>query len=129
MGAVGEPDRGRGAAHLLHRDAMGEIAHAGTAIFLLDRDAVQPERAHRRPQLHGKPVGLVDLGGERRDLLFGEIAHAAPQHVDLGAEVVVKHQKPGVLHRPYMPQPPALARGNRAGRLPSCLQFILTMFP
>ncbi len=112
MGAVGEPDRGRGTAHLLHRDAMGEIAHPGAAIFLLDRDAVQAERAHLRPQLHREPVGLVDLGRERRNLLLGKIAHAAPQHIDLWAEIVIEHQKPGVLHWFYMAQAPVLARGG-----------------
>ena len=73
--AVGEADRGRGAADLLHRDAMREIAHAGAAVFLLDRDAVQAERAHLGPQLDRETVGPVDLGGERRDLVLGEIAH------------------------------------------------------
>ncbi len=102
MGAVGEPDRGRGAAHLLHRDAMREVAHAGAAVFLLDGDAVQPERAHRGPQLGRKAVALVDLGGQRRDLLVGEVAHRVAQQVDLGAEIMVEHRKAGVLHAAYM---------------------------
>src|SRR6185437_4688537 len=75
MGAVGETDRGRGAADLLHRDAVGEIAHAGAAMLLLDGDAVEPERTHLGPELAREAVIAVDLGGERRDLIRSEIAH------------------------------------------------------
>ena len=113
MRAVGEPDRGRGAAHLLHRDAMGEIAHAHAAIFLLDRDPMEAERAHLGPQLHRKAVGLVDLGGNGGDTLVGEIAHAAAQHVDLGAEIVVERRDPGVLHARYMASGPRFREASR----------------
>ena len=98
MSAIGEPDRGRAAAHLLHRDAMGEITHPGAAILLLDGDAVQAERPHLRPQLDRKAVGAVYLGGERCDLVLGEIAHRRAQHVDLGAEIEIEGRKPRVLH-------------------------------
>ena len=98
MGAVGEADRGRAAADLLHRDAMREIAHAGAAIFLLDRDAVQAERAHLGPQLDREAVGPVDLGGERRDAVLGKVAHRRAQHVDLGAEIKIEGREPRVLH-------------------------------
>ena len=77
---------------------MREIAHPGAAIFLLDRDAVQPERAHLGPQLDRKAVGAVDLGGDRRDPVLGKVAHRRAQHVDLGAEIVVEHREAGVLH-------------------------------
>src|SRR5829696_4218 len=89
---------------------MREVAHAGPAVFLLDRDAVQPERAHLGPQLDREAVGPVDLGGERRDLVLGEIAHAVAQHVDLGAEIVVEHRQPGVLHPSIMVTPSGLTR-------------------
>jgi AcrR family transcriptional regulator len=45
-----------------------EIAQAGAAVFLLDGDAVQAERADLRPQVHRELVAAVDLGGARRDL-------------------------------------------------------------
>ena len=54
MRAVGEPDRRRRPRHLLHRQAMLEIAEARAAIFLLDRDAVQAERADFRPEVAGE---------------------------------------------------------------------------
>ena len=90
MRAVAQAHRSRSTAHLLHRHAMGEIAHAGTAIFLLDGDAVEAERAHLRPQLDREAVAFVDFGGERRYLVVGEIAHARAQHIDLGAEIEIE---------------------------------------
>ena len=39
MRAVRQPDRGRGPADLLHRHDMFQVAHAGAAVFLGDRDA------------------------------------------------------------------------------------------
>ena len=67
--AVAEADRGRGARHFLLRHDMLEIAEAEPAILLLDRDPVQPELAHLRPQMPREFVLLVDLGGDRRDLV------------------------------------------------------------
>src|SRR5690606_12082317 len=67
MGAVAEADAGRGAADLLHRDAVLQVAHAGAAVLLLHREAQQPERAHLRPELAREAVAAVDLLGERRD--------------------------------------------------------------
>src|SRR5271170_2088498 len=77
---------------------MREIAHAGAAIFFLDCDAVQAERTHFGPQLDRKPIGPVDLGGERRYSILGKAADCGPQHVDLRAEVKVEGRKPRVLH-------------------------------
>ncbi len=71
--AVGQADRGRGAGDFLHRHAMGEIAHAGAAPFLLDGDAEQAERAELRPQIAREGVGAVDLVGARRDLVLREV--------------------------------------------------------
>ena len=90
MRAVGEADRGRGAADLLHRDDMREIAHAGAAEFLFDGDAEQAERAHFRPEIAREFVLVVDLGGARRDLALGEAAHRVAQHVDLVAEIEIE---------------------------------------
>ena len=90
MRAVGQADRGRGAADLLHRDDMGEIAHAGPAEFLLDGDAEKAERAHLRPEIARELVAFVDLGGARRDLALREIMHRLAQHGDLVAEIMVE---------------------------------------
>src|SRR5271165_3896430 len=98
MRPVGEADRGGAAADLLHRDAMGKVAHASAAIFFLDGDPVKTERAHLGPQLDRKAVGTVDLRGERRDAVLGEAANRRSQHVDLGAEVKVEGRQPRVLH-------------------------------
>jgi hypothetical protein len=49
---------------------MFEIAEAGTAIFLLDRNAVQAERAEFGPEIDRKLIRLVDLGGARGNLVI-----------------------------------------------------------
>ena len=67
MRAVGKADRAGGARNLLHRHAMLEIAEPGAAVRFRHGDAVQPERAHLRPELARKPVLAVDPLGERRD--------------------------------------------------------------
>src|SRR5689334_10557781 len=67
MGAIGKSDRGRCAGHLLLGDDMLEIAEAQPAILLLDRDSVEAERAHFRPELTREPVLGVDTRGERGD--------------------------------------------------------------
>ncbi len=72
MRAVAEPDRGRGPRHLLLRDDMLQIAEPEPAILLGDRDPVQPERAHFRPELGREPVLRVDPRGQRRDPLARE---------------------------------------------------------
>ena len=81
MGAVGEADGGRGAAHLLDGDDVLEVAQPRAAILLLDRDAVQAELAHLGPQLAREAVGLVDLGGDRRHLVGGETLDLLAQRV------------------------------------------------
>ena len=92
MRAVGEADRRRAAADLLDCNAVLEIAEARAAVLLLDRDAVQAERAHLRPQLARERVGLVDLGGNRRDLVGGERAHRVAQLVGRFAEAEVERR-------------------------------------
>ncbi len=72
MRAVAEADRGRGAAHFLHRDAMFEITKAQAAEFLFDRDAVQAELAHPRPEVARKNIGAIDLGRPWGNLLLRE---------------------------------------------------------
>src|SRR5262245_66398366 len=79
MRAVGKPNRGRAAADLLHGDTMLQVAEAGTAVLLLHRDAEHAELAQPRPELAGKLVAPVDLGGERGDHIAAEAAHAVAQ--------------------------------------------------
>ena len=90
MGAVAEADRGRAARDFLLRDDMLEIAEAEPAILLLDRDPVQPELAHLRPQLAREFVRLVDLGGDRRDLVGGEALGRLADRVGHFAEVEIE---------------------------------------
>ena len=60
---------------------MLEIAEARAAIFLLDRDAVQAERAELRPEIARELVRAVDLVGARRDLRLGEGGHRLADRV------------------------------------------------
>ena len=83
---------------------MGEVTHAGAAIFLFDRNAVQAKRAHLGPKLARKRVGLVDLDRERRDLIVREAAHCIAQLVDLGAEIEIQHGVTVTRHRVMPPQ-------------------------
>jgi len=48
---------------------MLEVPEPRAAIFLLDGNAVQPERADFRPEVAGKLIALVDLVGARRNLV------------------------------------------------------------
>src|SRR5262249_20062756 len=117
--AIGKPDRSRTAAHLLHRHAMGEIAHARATVFLLDGDAVQSERSHLRPPLHREAVGTVDLGGERRDTIFGKATNRGSQHVDLRTGIKIEQRKPGVMHgRPMSSRLLRYARNDPASGCP-----------
>ena len=51
MRPVAQADRGGRAGDLLHRDNVLGVAQTGAAVLLLDRDAVQAERAEARPQI------------------------------------------------------------------------------
>jgi len=90
MRAVGQADGGGAARNLLHGHAMGEIAEPGAAQFLLDGDAEKAERAKLRPQFARKFVRAVDLRGERRDLVGGEIPHRIAQHFDVTAQAKIE---------------------------------------
>ncbi len=91
MRAVGQADRRRGARNLLDRDAVLEIAEPAAAIFLLDGDAVQAERADLGPEVARKLVALVDLGGARRDLVRRELLHRFADRVRGFAEIEIEH--------------------------------------
>jgi hypothetical protein len=79
--AVGQADRGGGAADLLHGHHVLEVAHAGAAVLLLHGDAEDAELAELAPEVGGELVARVDLGRARRDLGGGETR-------DLGAQGV-----------------------------------------
>jgi len=79
-------------------DAMREVTHAAPAIVFLDGNAMQPERAHLRPQLDREAVGAVDLAGDWCHAVLGKAAHRRPQHVDLGTEIKIERREPCVLH-------------------------------
>src|SRR5260221_9097103 len=72
MGAVGQTDCGRGARYFLDGDAVLEIAEPRAAIFLLDGDPVQTERADLGPEVPPELIALVDFGGTPRELVRRE---------------------------------------------------------
>ena len=72
MRAIGQANRGRGAADLLHHQAMFEIAEACAAIGFLDGDTMQAECAHAWPQVARESVGAIDVIGARLNGIAGE---------------------------------------------------------
>src|SRR3546814_7607084 len=73
VGTVAEADRRRRARYLLDRDDLLQIAEPESAPLLLDRDAVEAEFAHRRPQLIAwQPALATGAVGERSDIFVGE---------------------------------------------------------
>src|SRR4051794_13190399 len=91
MGSVGQAYRGGGARNLFHGDAVLEIAETRAAIFLLDGNAVEAKIAKLRLQVARKLVGLVDLGGARRDLVRREVADGFAYRIRGLAEVKIEH--------------------------------------
>mmetsp|Transcript_26227 Transcript_26227/g.61964 ORF Transcript_26227/g.61964 Transcript_26227/m.61964 type:complete len:421 (+) Transcript_26227:5135-6397(+) len=88
--AVGQAHRRAGAADLLHRHHVGQVAHVGAAVLLGDGDAQHAQLAHLAPQIHRELVAAVDLGGAWRDLGLGKGAHRVAQSVDVFAELEVQ---------------------------------------
>jgi hypothetical protein len=88
--AVAQADRGAGAADLLHRDHVRQVAHVGAAVLLGHGDAQHAQLAHLAPQVHRELVAAVDLGRARRDLGLGKVAHRVAQRVDVFAELEVQ---------------------------------------
>src|SRR3546814_17450167 len=82
VGTIAEADRCRRARYLLDRDDMFQIAEPESAPLLLDRDAVEAEFAHRRPQfIAWKPVLAIGAVGERSDLFVGEARGGLADHI------------------------------------------------
>src|SRR5215470_16867870 len=100
MGAVRQADCRGSTRHFLHGDAMGEIAHAGAAPFLLDRDAKQAKFAHLRPQVARERIAAVDLGSARRYAVAGESGNGPAQPVEVFAETEIE-ACPGVGDRSH----------------------------
>src|ERR1700681_4706124 len=69
---------------------MLEIAESGAAKLLLDGDAMQPERAHFRPEGAREPVLAFDLIGERRNSFAGKARHARTQEIGGLAEAEIE---------------------------------------
>src|SRR5437762_1322742 len=74
---------------------MREIAKSRAAIIFLNRDAVQAEDAHGRPEIDRKGIGAVDFGRARGDFGRREGAHRIAQNVEIGTgreiETVILH--------------------------------------
>ena len=84
--AVAEADRGGGPAHLLHGDAVLQVAEAAAAFLLLHGDAEQAEVAKVRPEVARELVARVDLFRARRDLRLREALDRRADHVGRLAE-------------------------------------------
>ena len=79
--AVAEPDGGGRAAHLLHGDAVLEVAEAAAAFLLLHGEPEQPEVAEPGPEVARELVARVDLFRAGRDLGLREALDGRPDHV------------------------------------------------
>ena len=83
MRAVAERDGGRGAGDFFHGDDMGEVGHARAAILFVDGDSQKAELPHLGPELCGKEVLPIDLGGDGGDPLLRPAMHHVAQRVHL----------------------------------------------
>jgi len=72
MRAIGQADRSRAARNLLHRDAVGQITMPEAAILFADRDAMQPECAHLRPQIAREGCWVLSISSARGAILLSE---------------------------------------------------------
>ena len=97
VGAVGQANGGGGTGDLFHHQGVGQITHIGAAVFFADGDAQYAQITELLPHLQGELVALVHLGGDRRDFLLGEVAHAVTQgdqgFVQAKIEGAVKHDR------------------------------------
>ena len=66
---------------------MGQVAHLGAAVFLVDGDAEHAQVAHLAPQVHRELVAAVDFGGARGDFDGGELLHRFAQRGDVFAMI------------------------------------------
>ena len=90
-GVRGHRDRDRGVdpGQLLDRERVGERVAAPAAVLLGERDPHQAELAHLRDQLVGERLRAVELLGDGRDLVAGEVADGVAQQPLLVGELEV----------------------------------------
>ncbi len=98
MRPVRQADRRGGARYLLHRDDVGEVAHAGSAVILRDGQPEKSEAAELRPEIARKDVAAVDLAGARRDALIGEAAHLVAHRIDGFSQTEIEFAVGGTWH-------------------------------
>ncbi len=89
MRTVAEADGGGSAADFFHRDAMGNIAHAGAAIVFRRGDAKHAKLTQFTPQMHGKLIVAVGFSGQRRNAAFRKTAHRIAKGFDLLAKTEI----------------------------------------
>ena len=75
MGADGERMARVHLRHLVDRDVVGDLVHAGAAELLGPWHAEQAELAHRLDVVPGKSGSLIELARDRRDMVAGKLAH------------------------------------------------------
>ncbi len=68
-------DSGAHLGHLLHEDALGDLASVNAAVLLGEDDAEQSQFTELRHDLNGKRLVALSLLDERGDLRLGELAH------------------------------------------------------
>ena len=76
---VRQTDRGAGAGDLLHGNRMRQVTHTATAVLLGNGDAQQTKVAHFGPQISGKIVVAVNVGGPRCNLRGSKLVHRLPE--------------------------------------------------
>src|SRR5262249_60951621 len=84
------PDRRARARNFLHGNAMLEVPEARAPIFLLDRDPMQAQSPHLRPEVTRKDIVAINRVGTRRDAVLCEAADGLAQHVDVGTEAEIE---------------------------------------
>jgi len=90
VGAVGQANRGGGAADFFHGDDVCQVAHGRTAVFFAHGDTQQAHIAQFAPEVRGEFVVLVDFRGPRGDFGGGEVVHLFPEHVQGFAEAEIE---------------------------------------
>ena len=89
MRGDGDRDGRVDARQLLDRDRVRERVRSGAAPLLGHGDAHQPERGELLDEVVGEAVLAVELLGDGRDSLDGEVAHRPPDELVLGSKVEI----------------------------------------
>ena len=100
MRAVGEADRARSAADLLHGDDVFQVAEPEPAILFRHRHAEQAHVAHFGPKLARKAIAAVDLVGLRRNATQGEFANRLAQFLDARGQAEIELNRGHAVLRP-----------------------------